>query len=44
MVKTLEKRLELVDDGDVGDLVDLMETLDSVLHELSKVNCRLNCI
>ena len=44
VVKSLEKRLEFINDGDVGDLVDLVETLYSVLHELSEVNSRLNCI
>ena len=44
VVKTLVEWLELVNDGDVGDLIDLVETLYSVLHELSEVNSRLNCI
>lgn len=44
VVETLVKRLKLIDDGDVRDLVDLMETLDSMLNELSKINCRLNCV
>ena len=44
VVKSLEKRLEFINDGDVGDLVDLVETLYSVLHKLSEVNSRLNCI
>jgi len=37
-VKTFVKRLELINDGDVADLVDLMETFDSVLHEFSKIH------
>ena len=44
VIKSLVKRLELINDGDVGDLVDLVETLHSVLHELSEVNSRLNCV
>jgi hypothetical protein len=41
-VKTFIERLELINNGDVADLVDLMKTLDSVLHELCKVHSRLD--
>jgi hypothetical protein len=38
VVKTFVKWLELVNDGDVGDLVDLVKTLNSVLNKLGKVH------
>lgn len=38
VVKTLVKWLELINDSDIGDLVDLVETLYSVLDKLSKVH------
>lgn len=38
VVETFVKWLELVNNGDVGDLVDLVKALYSVLHELSKVH------
>jgi len=38
VVEPLNKWLELVNDCDVADLVDLVETLDSVLDELSQVD------
>ena len=44
VVETLVERLKLIDDGDVANLVDLVETLHSVLHELSEVHSRLNCV
>ena len=44
MIETLVQWLKLIDDGDVRDLVDLVKSLNSVLYELSKVNCRLNCV
>ena len=42
MVKTFHKRLILINDGDVADLVDLMKPLDTVLDELGKVDGRLH--
>jgi len=38
MVEAFEERLVLIDDGDVADLVDLMESLDSVLDQLGEVD------
>jgi len=38
MVKSFNEWLELVNDGDVADLVDLVESLDSVLDELGQVH------
>jgi len=38
VVETLYKWLELVNDSNVADLVDLVETLDSVLDELGQVD------
>jgi len=37
VVKALLKRLVLVDDGDVADLVELVEALDTVLDQLSEL-------
>ena len=42
MVKTFHKRLILINDGDVADLVDLMKPLDAMLDELSKVHSGLH--
>jgi len=44
VIETLVEWLKLINDGDVADLVDLVKTLYSVLHELSKVHGRLNCV
>ena len=44
MVKSFLKRLILVHNGDVTDLVQLVETLDAMLDELSELDCALNCI
>jgi hypothetical protein len=44
VIQTFKERLKLIDNGDVGDLVDLVETFNSVLYELSKVNSGLNCV
>jgi len=38
VIKTLNKRLELVNNCDVADLVDLVKSLDSMLDELSQVD------
>ena len=42
MIKAFDKRLVLINDGDVADLVDLMKPLDTVLDELGKVDSRLH--
>ena len=39
VIEAGEKWLELVNNGDVGDLVDLMESCNSVLDEFSKIDC-----
>jgi hypothetical protein len=44
VVKTLLKGLILIHDGDVADLVQLVEPLDAVLNQLSKFNCALNSV
>lgn len=44
LVKSFVKWLVFVNDGDVADLVDLVETLDSVLDQLGEVDCRLDCV
>jgi hypothetical protein len=44
VVKTFVKGLKLINDRDVGDFVDLVKSLNSVLDKLSKVHGRLNCI
>jgi hypothetical protein len=44
LIKSFDKGLELINNGDIADLVDLVETFNSVLHELSEVYSRLNCI
>ena len=44
VVKTLLEWLVLVHDGDVVDLVDLMETLDAVLDQLSQLDGSLNSV
>jgi hypothetical protein len=38
VVQSLDKRLVFINDGDVADLVDLMESLDSVLDQLGEVD------
>jgi len=38
VVQCLDKRLVFINDGDVADLVDLMESLDSVLDQLGEVD------
>ena len=38
LVKTFDKWLVFVNNGDVADLVDLMKTLNSVLDEFGKVD------
>jgi len=38
MVQSLDKRLVFINDGDVADLVDLMESLDSMLDQLGEVD------
>jgi len=38
VIKTFNKRKELVNDCDVADLVDLVKSLDSVLDELGQVD------
>jgi len=38
MVQSVDKRLVFINDGDVADLVDLMESLDSVLDQLGEVD------
>lgn len=43
-VKTLDEGFVLVNDGDVADLVDLVETLNAVLDELSQVDCALDSV
>jgi len=42
VVKAFDKRLILINDGDVADLVDLVKPLDTVLDELGKVDGRLH--
>jgi len=37
-IETFKEWLVLVDDGDVADLVDLVESLDSVLDQLGEVH------
>lgn len=44
LVKTLEEWLVFINDGDVADFVNLMESLDSVLDQLSQVDCGLDSI
>ena len=44
MVQALEKRLVLIDDGDVGYLVDLVEAFNTVLDELSQVQGGLHSV
>jgi len=44
VVKSLVEWLKLINDGDVADLVDLMKTLNTMLHELGEVHGRLNCV
>lgn len=44
LVEAFDEGLELINDGDVADLVDLVETFHSVLHELSEIHGRLNCV
>jgi hypothetical protein len=38
MVQSLDKRLVFINDGDVADLIDLVESLDSVLDQLGEVD------
>jgi len=38
VIKALNEWLKLVNNGDVADLVDLMESLDSVLDQLGEVD------
>jgi len=44
MIKSFVEWLELINNGNVANLVDLMKTLDSVLDELGKVDCRLDSV
>lgn len=44
LVQALVKRLVLVDDGDVADLVDLVQPLEAVLNQLSQVDGRLDSV
>lgn len=44
LVETLVTRHELVDDGDVADLVDLVQALNTVLDELGKVDGGLDSV
>ena len=44
MVEALLKGLVLVDDRDVADLVELMETLDAVLDQLSELDGALDSV
>ena len=44
VVKSFFKGLVLVVDGDVGDLVDLVQTLNAVLNELGELHSRLHCV
>ena len=44
LIKSFEEWLVFVNNGDVADLVDLVETLDSVLDQLGEVDCRLDCV
>jgi hypothetical protein len=38
VIEASEEWLELVNNGDVGDLVDLVESCNSVLDEFSKID------
>jgi len=38
VIKSLNKWLKFINDGDVADLVDLVESLDSVLDQLGQVD------
>tara|TARA_B110000305_G_C18836569_1_gene358188 strand:+ start:148 stop:468 length:321 start_codon:yes stop_codon:yes gene_type:complete len=42
VIKTLNQWLELINNGDVVDLVNLVKSLDTMLNELGKVDSRLN--
>ena len=44
VVETLLKGLILVNNGDVADLVQLVESLDAVLDQLSELHCALNSV
>ena len=44
MIKSFEEGLILINNGDVADFVDLMESLESVLDQLGEVDCRLDSI
>lgn len=38
MVQSFDKRIVFINDDDVADLADLMESLDSVLDQLGEVD------
>lgn len=42
MIKTFNKWFKLVNNCDVADFVDLMETLHAVLDQLSQIHSRLD--
>lgn len=43
-IKTFVEGLILINNSDIADFINLVEALYSVLDELCKVDCRLNCI
>ena len=44
VVKTFNKRLVLINNCDVRDLIDLIKSLDSVLNKLREIDSGLHCI
>ena len=44
VIKTLLKRLVLINNGDVRDLVQLVKTLNTMLDQLGQLHCTLNSI
>ena len=44
MIKTLLKRLVLINNGDVRDLVQLVKTLNTMLDQLGQLHCTLYSI
>ena len=44
MIESFFEGLVLIVDGDVGDLVDLVKTLDTVLNELGELNSGLSAL
>jgi len=44
VVQTFFKRLVLINDSDVADFAQLVQALDAVLDQLSKLHCALDSI